>query len=325
LFAFYDLKVAPVTFDFLWFLAAADLERRRCGLKSIHVVIVPGSHEGLRQERNDYNVVIDAQARYARIHNILVQACRVLPSCTGLTVATSRSEGAFLRTVARHVMPADYEPALPVFAGPQSCLEAARNGEAGVACLRAPAEELRVVDAWVKTHAGSRRVVGITLRGYGYMPARNSNLSAWVAFAHSLDKSRYCPVFVPDTNDTIEGLRPELQEFTVFPEAAWNIALRMAFFERAFLNLGVNNGPMGLAWLNARVRYATLKIETPQVPQSSLGFIRSFGFEPGKSLPFATPLQEWVWQDDTKEVIAATFGRLVERIDAGLEKGTPSK
>jgi hypothetical protein len=120
-------------------------------------------------------------------------------------------------------------------------------------------------------------------------------------------------------------LRPELQEFTVFPEAAWNIALRMAFFERAFLNLGVNNGPMGLAWLNARVRYATLKIETPQVPQSSLGFIRSFGFEPGKSLPFATPLQEWVWQDDTKEVIAATFGRLVERIEAALEKGTPSK
>src|SRR5262249_29623507 len=25
LFAFYDLKVAPVTFDFLWFLAAAEL------------------------------------------------------------------------------------------------------------------------------------------------------------------------------------------------------------------------------------------------------------------------------------------------------------
>jgi hypothetical protein len=92
--------------------------------------------------------------------------------------------------------------------------------------------------------------------------------------------------------------------------------LRMALYEHAFLNLGVNNGPMGLAWLNARVRYATLKIETPGVPQSSLEFIRSFGFEPGKSLPFATELQEWVWEDDTQEIITRTFQRLRQKIEA---------
>src|SRR5262249_735723 len=82
-------------------------------------------------------------------------------------------------------------------------------------------------------------------------------------------------------------------------------------------NLGVNNGPMGLAWLNARVCYATLKIETANVPQSSLGFIRSFAFEPGESLPFASPLQEWVWEDDTEEAITKTFRRLSERIEVG--------
>src|SRR6266498_2251635 len=81
LFAFYDLQVAPVTFDFLWFLAAADLERRRLGLKSVHVVIVPGRHDGVRRERDDYELVIDATARQARVQNILIQACRVLPSC----------------------------------------------------------------------------------------------------------------------------------------------------------------------------------------------------------------------------------------------------
>lgn len=325
LFAFYDLKVAPVTFDFLWFLAAADLQRRRSGLKSIHVVIVPGTHEGLRRERDDYNIVIDRQARHARMHNILVQACRVLPSCTGLTVATSRGEASFLRAVARHTLPIDYEPALPVFTGPQSCLEAARQGETGIACLRAPPEERRAVEAWAQIHAGSRRVVTITLRRYRYMPARNSNMAAWIAFARGLDASRYCAVFVPDTNDTIEGLPIELRGFTVFPEAAWNIALRMALYERAFLNLGVNNGPMGLAWLNGRVRYATLKIETPEVPQASLGFIQSFGFEPGRSLPFASPLQEWVWEDDTKEAIMDTFRRLTQRIEADSEEARLSE
>jgi hypothetical protein len=324
LFAFYDLQVAPVTFDFLWFLAAADLQRRYSGLKSIHVVIVPGSYDGVRRERDDYDLVINSTARQARVQNILIQACRVLPSCAGLTVASSRREAAFLRSVvARHILPVDYEPALPVFPGPQSCLHAAHQGYMGIACLRAPAEELRAVDAWAKAHTGSRRVIAITLRRYAYMPARNSNLPAWIAFARGLDASRYCPVFVPDTNDTIEGLPTALRDFVVFPEAAWNIALRMALYERAFLNLGVNNGPMGLAWLNARVCYATLKIETADVPQSSLGFIRSFGFESGKSLPFATPLQEWIWEDDTEEAITRAFRRLTERIEAVSDAARP--
>jgi hypothetical protein len=317
LFAFYDLKVAPVTFDFLWFLAAADLERRRRGLNSVHVVIVPGPHNGVRRETEDYNAIVDAQTRHARVYNILVQACRVLPSCSGLTLAGSRREAAFLRSVvARHMLPADYELMLPVFPGPHSCLAAARAGEPGIACLRAPAEELRAIDAWAGAHTGSRRMVVITLRRYGFMPARNSNMPAWIAFARSLDASRYCPVFIPDTNDTIAGLPTELRDFTVFPEAAWSIALRMALYERAFVNLGINTGPMGLAWLNERVRYATLKIETAEVPQASLGFIRSFGFEVGKSLPFATGLQEWVWEDDTQECITRAFERLTRRIEA---------
>ena len=317
LFAFYDLKVAPVTFDFLWFLTAADLERRRRGLMSVHVVIVPGPHNGVRREAEDYNAIVDAQTRHARIYNILVQACRVLPSCSGLTLAGSRREAAFLRSVvARHVLPVDYEPMLPIFPGPQSCLDAARDGESGIASLRAPADELREIDAWAQAHVGSRRMVVITLRRYGFMPARNSNMPAWIAFARSLNANQYCPVFIPDTHDTIAGLPSELRDFTVFPEAAWNIALRMALYERAFVNLGINTGPMGLAWLNECVRYATLKIETAEVPQASLGFIQSFGFEVGKSLPFATPLQEWVWEDDTEEAITKTFRRLTERIEA---------
>jgi hypothetical protein len=213
---------------------------------------------------------------------------------------------------------------LPVFPGPHSCLDAARAGETGIACLRAPAEELRAIDAWAKAHVGSRRMVVITLRRYGFMPARNSNMPAWIAFARSLDASRYCPVFIPDTNDTIAGLPIELRDFTVFSEAAWNIALRMALYERAFVNLGINTGPMGLAWLNERVRYATLKIETAEVPQASLGFIQSFGFEAGKSLPFATVLQEWVWEDDTQECITRTFERLTGRIEACPETSVRS-
>jgi hypothetical protein len=166
------------------------------------------------------------------------------------------------------------------------------------------------------TRAGKRRVVTITLRAYRYMPARNSNLAAWAGFARGLDPERYFPVIVPDTEQAIEGLPAELEGLTTMPEAAWNLPIRMALYQRAWLNMGVNNGPMGLCWLNDRTRYVTVKMATPGVPQTALDYMRSLGFEAGQSMPFATPYQEMVWQDDTPDVIAAAFARMVQRIEA---------
>jgi len=318
LFAFYDLKVGPITFDCLWFLAGADLERRRRGLERIHVVIVPGPHGGVRRERDDYETVIDPAKRQERIHNILIPACALLPSCSGLTFAGSRREGEFVRSVlARHVFPADYEPALPVYPSSRMCLEAARRGEGPIAVLRASAERLRNVERWLAAHDMSgRRVITVTLRRYNYMPARNSDIDAWTAFARGLDRARYRVVFVPDTDEPADGIAPAMHEFPLLPEAAWNVGLRMALYQRAFLNMGVSSGPMGLCWLNETTRYATFNMAPAGVPQTTSDYLRELGFEPGRSLPFATPLQQLVWEDDSRVVIERVFGDLVTRIEA---------
>ena len=85
LYAFYDLAVAPITFDFLWFLVGAELARQRRGLGSVHAVIVPGRQAGLREEDPHYDQFIDAAARRARIGNILLPACALLPSLAAVT------------------------------------------------------------------------------------------------------------------------------------------------------------------------------------------------------------------------------------------------
>jgi len=319
LFAFYDLKVGPITFDCLWFLAGADVQRRRLGLDAVHVVIVPGPHEGVRRERDDYESVVDPESRAERIDNILMQACQLLPSCSGITHAGSREQAAFLRSVvARHVFPIDYEPALPVYPSSRFCLDAARQGARPIATLRASPERLRNVERWLAARGvADRRLVTVTLRGYKYMPARNSTVEAWAAFARDLEPRRYCPVFIPDTDETIEGLPSVLDGFLVMPEAAWSVRLRMALYQRAFLNLGVNTGPMGLCWLNETTRYATLKMAVAGVPQTTPESFRSLGFDIGQSLPFATPLQELIWEDDTRDAIERAFARLVARIESG--------
>jgi hypothetical protein len=98
----------------------------------------------------------------------------------------------------------------------------------------------------------------------------------------------------------------------------------MALYERAWLNMGVNNGPMGLCWLNDQTRYITFKMVTPTVAQTTVEFNRSRGFEPNESLPFATPLQKWVWEDDTVEVIRREFQSMVAVIESHERKSVLS-
>lgn len=188
--------------------------------------------------------------------------------------------------------------------------------------LRAPLSGLRYIEQWASNCSHGRRLLTITVRDYAYGKARNSNMAAWSEFAGGLDPSTWWPVFVLDTERTLDPLPEVLQGFDVVREASWNIGLRMALYERAWLNLGVNNGPMGLCWLNDRTRYITFKIVTPSVPQTTVEFIRSRGFEPNESLPFATPFQKWVWEDDTVEVIRREFKAMVTAIEAHEREST---
>jgi hypothetical protein len=314
LYAFYDLKVSPITFDVLWFIVGAEAERRRLGLDAVHFVVVPGPAEGVREEDPVYESVVDAAARRWRITYLLVPCFGLLPHA-GWTCIGSRRSAAALRDRAAHVYPAGYEPALPASAGSNDALAAWRSGFP-LATLEAPPESRRQVERWLQSHAEGRRCITITLRSYGYMPDRNSNEAAWVAFARRLDPAKYLCVFVLDTHRTLDPTPPALAEFVILREASWNIGLRLALYEAAYLNLSVNNGPMLLCWLGARPRYVTFKMVTPSVPQATEDFIRSRGFEIGRSLPFAAPGQKLVWEDDTLAVIEREFNAMVEHLEA---------
>src|SRR5215471_1085970 len=62
----YDLNVAPVTYDFTSFLAAAEVERRLRGLSAINVIFILGQFAGVRQELPEYESTVDHHARVSR-------------------------------------------------------------------------------------------------------------------------------------------------------------------------------------------------------------------------------------------------------------------
>lgn len=316
LYAFFDLQVAPITYDAGWFATAADRMRRQKNLARIHFVIIPGSKDGFREERTAYESVIDTATRLWRLYNVVIPILTLAPAYAGLSVLPNRDAVRSLRaTAGNRVYPSDYEPGLPIAHLPIELLKSppCQNEEIGI--LRSHIQAIRYIDRWKTPRLLGRKLITITLRNYAFMPARNSNTEAWVAFAHRLDSAKYLPLFILDTESTLDPLPDIFSGFEVFHEASWNVGLRMALYESSHVNLGVNNGPLFMCALNARTRLLIFKIITPSVPQTTEELMSKLGFKIGGQLPFATPFQRLVWEDDTLETIEREFYRLTAQIE----------
>lgn len=322
LLAVYDTRVDPVTFDVLWFLIAAECQRRRAGLKALHVVFAfsdaradaekDHSHDG-------YRGVVSWSAQLDRIVNVLVPLARAVPSVNGIEILGNPAHvRARLSTwPSERIFPRDFSVDLRfqyIFDYVRA-LHRLRPGEAD-SVFRASDAARSYVDRWLEVRGGGRPVIAITLRHYRFMPARNSNLSAWAQTARYLRDRGYFPVFVPDTESLAEQTPDELAEFEHLREAAWNLNLRIALQQRAFLNLGVNNGPSHLFTADSQARGIMFKMITPGVPQAEAAFIARQGFTVGGQLPFATPFQKWVWEDDDFEVIKREFEAMEQALHA---------
>jgi hypothetical protein len=316
---FYDLDIASLTFDIVDYLMLAELERRRLGLDAVHVVVVPGRVDGLRQEAEHYEKVVDQHARIWRLHNLVIPMFALFPTVAGYTICSDRRHATLVRFFfPRKVHPPGYWPAFPIVPVRRLVFGAAREGRAVFPGLAIPEQALRFVDAWLKARIGDRKPVVITLRQYGYQPTRNSNVSAWIEFARKLDRSRYAPIFVQDVAAAMQETPPELAEFPVFREAPFNMILRGALYERAWLNICQAHGPTELMWYNERCRYVIF-LTIGSSPETELETLRGYGIEADESPPFATPLQKWVWDKDELPMIEREFTAMeaaIERAEA---------
>jgi hypothetical protein len=314
LYVFFDLEISPITFDVVTGLATAELHRRRHGFSEIHAVVVPGKADGLKQDAADYAVVVGKDALRWRIHNILVPVFRLLPSCSGYTVCSSRREAYRNWFVgAGNVFPTGYSVAFPTGFDYSGVANAARAGEAVLPVFRATAKGLEYIRRFLQPRAAGRRVVVLNLRNYAFMPGRNSNDANWYAFARELDKSQWLPVFVLDTDVALDPKPAELKEFVVCDAVPFNIELRMALYELADLTMGVTQGPFELCWLNDRANYVSF-IRPGSSIHTTDDHYRERGYDIGKGPPFMASNHRWVWEYDEFPIIRSVFAEMTAKI-----------
>lgn len=293
--AFYDLAVAPATFDIVLFLVLANAERQRRKSDRLHVMVVPGPNEGFRSEGN---LISLPQARW-RVHNVLVSACRLLPGVVTASVLESRDAARCWRQ--RHpksfVFPADYDPDAPYPRHHFPFVAAIYREGFDVQPLRAPIPAQQFIAHWLHEIAKERPVVTLALRESNIMPERNSRVADWAAFARRLERDGYQPVIVRDLGTVAEPLNSRWGGAVACSAAVFNLELRAALYEASEAVLQVNSGPAALAHYNANVNYATLKMLADS-PVTTATYMHRMAQPPGASYPFAGSRQRLIWAED---------------------------
>ncbi|MBI3252517.1 MAG: hypothetical protein HYZ52_04285 [Candidatus Omnitrophica bacterium] len=321
--AFYDLAFSPAHFDFVNFLILAEIHRRRSGCRALHIVIVPGPHEGFDghkpRERNDQGV---ENLRW-RLRHVLVPCSWLMPSCRQVSVLGSRDQARLLAaSFAGRIFPRRYSIHRRIKCHLSNRVMKAVPNES-MPSLAATPQALFHVEQWMKRVVGGRKLIVLSLRECSYSRPRNSSKKDWAAFARGLDPAVYFPVIVRDVEAGLDPLSEDFEGITALHEIAWNMELRMALYEKAYLNLFVTNGPGILAYYNRKARYLVFKILNEECGITRGWSKKNFGTDLGQDWPTATPFQKFVWDEDRLEVIQEAFKEMCEKIESSNGAAAP--
>lgn len=313
--AFYDLSIYPHTYDFTYFAMAAEIARHKAGLKTIHVHIVrPGSKEVDRLPEG-FHSAIDDEAREWRIYNILIPILTFFPTVRGYSILPDAATAYAMRQYLSNIYPRELVPAAgaPIHI-PYREVNTTLQFHPEALRPRADPEGLRYIEQWLAPRARGRKPIVITLRQYEFLPARNSNVEAWLTFAGELDRDEYFPIIVPDTATALNLPPKEYGDITVCPEAAVHLPLRMALYESAFMNMATTGGPPMLLVLSDRCPFLYFKHLVQGVRLCSAEHLTDVGFPIGRDLPHLRPNQHYVWEDDDLPVIRREFAAMLARM-----------
>lgn len=323
LLAFYDLKQMPVAFDFAYYLMAAEVVRAEKGLDGIRVVFMPGERRWIANGRlNQVSDDVRAWVNW-RFDNILLPLLDLFPTVCTHTLPSNREQAWEWLANARHTFPprdvlAQNRP--DTYTIVYNTVNRRLHRTPGCWRPRSPEPALLAVRDWTRRVAQGRKIVTITLRDW-VNADRNSNFEAWMAFADSLDADAFLPVFVPDTASAFDRPAPAMQGRLRFPLASFDLRLRSALYETAYLNLFVNNGANSIAVLNDRCAYLLFKMVTAGASETSIETLRAMGLAIGGDTSYATPYQRLVWRDDDFDVITQEFQAMCAILDARPDVG----
>ena len=298
----YDLESNPNSFDaFVFFIIfKINFNYHYLGIKNI-IVIFP--KEKIHNE-------VDEEKYHRRAKSLIPSIIKLHFGDIDITFIKNRSEIEKTIRLYNIVYPIDYDPLNPK---PTFELKNIIDKERDIKpfqfhLCRKPRES---VESWLSVkNYNNLRVVTITLRLTNYQTERNSDLSEWEKVANKISEKGFLVVFIPDIES--ENKLNNLRKLFLFCDpASQDLQIRLALYEKSYLNLVINHGPSSICLFNHNCSYLYFKPIVDAVRCSSLDSLEKQGWMPGDQWPGADSHQKIIWYKDDSFIILQAFETFV--------------
>lgn len=287
----FDLETWQPTYTTMCLLMELEVANRALPHREeIEIEFNPGTIKGFGRHHRWPNQHAE---KVQCLNNIALPMCHMLPWVTSVKVLKERRE----RPAHAIGTPNNYDWTF--------FMDAYRKG-------------IRPLRYYVDPHRKGPRLITITLRECGkvHWEARDSKVGEWCAAATELVRAGYEVVVVRDTRFANVPLR----QLTIAPHASTHLAYRAELYNRAALNLFVNNGP---AWLSMAMDLPTILFRpTCDGAGKSHSTVSSAGHGVIKDqqIEGAPPHQRLCWKDDKADNILEAVASFMREVASGGAK-----
>ena len=187
--------------------------------------------------------------------------------------------------------------------------------------LKAPIHYENIVNEFIKKNSNNKKVITITLRDSSFSESKNSNISEWLKVYKKLNEDGYYIVFLDDfENTSINSYKSELIKKNIYHYANIDPRVRLALYEKAFINLTVNNGTGQLLNYSKYTNFLMFKHHVNDEKSSSSleNNLKSLGLDGNKNeqYPFHNKCQKIIWDpNDDCETILNEFEKIKSDIN----------
>ncbi len=298
LYAFYDLRVSPYSFDMFTFLLLAEIRRVETKKDRLYIVIVKDIQSGNKWDWN--------------IFNILLPLTKFITSVSGVTVTFPDG---FIENIIREqdCFPTFYSLDVPVSAYTVKTLTTAIRQVGFKPNIFSTEVARTLVRDWKKlNNVLNNCIVTITLRQSPGYSDRNSSVDQWLLFADYLKANGYTPLLLKDTYSVFNPEQEGLDGYLTFDEASLNLELRMALYESSYLNMSIANGPMVLCLYSNHVPYLNHMKLNDNYWASQPRYLAEMGLPVESQFPLAKSNQILKWSyDDRLDTLKQEFEEYV--------------
>lgn len=302
----YDLELNPNTFDFGVHLANATIYLREKSLSKIDLLLIKSKSS--TPVKSSYLKFISEHEFNNRIFEIIISNFRLSSFANDIFLMKEDNVECIINNYS-NIYPLGCSKN-KIIACPTKLPDARANKFFPMYNSTPRAKE--IIADYLKNFK-NKKIITLSFRDWNFIKKRNSRYNDWIKFSEYVKKKNYQIFLIPDPNNYDFEIFKRFKNCHVAEIVLWNLNLRAALYEAAFLNLSIASGIFEIASCYNKDCKSIMFLDFKNGYEKNYikSLRKTWNFEDTLNQKWLTSNQKYVYKSDSFENIVEAFNQFL--------------